>query len=272
MKKASRAEEGERAGNVQALVLALRLLEQLTINEKPSRVTDLAQALDTSKNRVHRHLRTLVQAGYAIQDPDTERYAPGIRLIQMGNAVANRYDLLSISRPIMQRLRDAHGLTVVLSRVVSNQVYSIEQLIGHARTGVSVRIGTHLELYSSSQGKLVLAFGPPELLETIKKSRLMAHTRRTIVDPEKLRKAVSAVRRQGFATNFGERQDGVNGVAVPICNAGGELFATLALIGFANQLEWEPVPPVVNELKSAANAIASSLFGTIANVGERPTG
>src|SRR5689334_21969259 len=112
MGKETRADQ-PREG-VQALVLALQLLEHLTINEKPSRVTDLARALSTSKNRVHRHLRTLVQAGYASQDPDSERYSPGIRLIQMGNAVANRYDLLSISRPIMQRLRDTYGLTVVL--------------------------------------------------------------------------------------------------------------------------------------------------------------
>jgi DNA-binding IclR family transcriptional regulator len=55
---------------------------------------------------------------------------------------------------------------------------------------------------------------------------------------EKLRKTIRAARRQGFANNFGERQDRVNGVAMPICNAGGELFATLDLIGFANQLEW----------------------------------
>ncbi|MGB9364576.1 MAG: IclR family transcriptional regulator [Xanthobacteraceae bacterium] len=249
------------AQGVQALTLALRLLEQLTMNEEPSRVTDLAEILQTSKNRVHRHLRTLVQAGYVVQDPDTERYAPGIRLIQMGNAVANRYDLLSVSRPIMQRLRKAYELTVVLSRVVSNQVYAVEQLVGYARSNLSVSIGTYLELHSSAQGKLVLAFGTDDLLETIMKSPLSAHTPRTIIDPKKLRKAVLAVRRQGFATNFGERENGVNGVAVPICKPGGELFATLVLVGFANQLDWEPVPPVVDELKAAAEEIRSSLFG-----------
>jgi IclR family transcriptional regulator, KDG regulon repressor len=255
------AQELQPAQGVQALVLALRLLEQLTINEEPSRVTDLAQVLQTSKNRVHRHLRTLVQAGYAVQDADTERYAPGIRLIQMGNAVANRYDLLTISRPIMQRLRKAYGLTVVLSRVVSNQIYAVEQLTGYARSGLSVSIGTYLELHSSAQGKLVLAFGSEDLLETMTASPLNAHTPRTFVDPKNLRKAVLAVRRQGFATNFGERENGVNGVAVPIRKAGGELFATLALVGFANQLDWEPVPPVVDELKAAAEEIRSSLFG-----------
>jgi IclR family transcriptional regulator, KDG regulon repressor len=248
-------------GGVQALILALRLLEQLTLNEKPSRLTDLAEVLQTSKNRVHRHLRTLVQAGYVVQDPDTERYALGIRLIQMGNAVANRYDLLTISRPIMQRLRKAHELTVVLSRVVSSEIYAVEQLTGYARSGLSVSIGTYLELHSSAQGKLVLAFGTDELLETTTKSPLISHTPRTITDPKKLRKAVLAVRRQGFATNFGERENGVYGVAVPICKAGGELFATLALVGFANQLDWEPVPPVVDELKAAAEEIRSALFG-----------
>ena len=76
-------------GQVHAVALALRILELLATNAKPTRVTDLAGELGTSKNRIHRHLQTLVEAGYAVRDVDTQRYMPGIRLLQLGNAVAN---------------------------------------------------------------------------------------------------------------------------------------------------------------------------------------
>src|SRR5262245_12677527 len=95
---------------VQALDLALRMLEQLAFTGKPGRVTDLARLLGTSKNRIHRHLQTLVDMGYVVRDTDTQRYSVGIRLVQLGSAVANQYDLLSVSRPMMQRLRDQLGL------------------------------------------------------------------------------------------------------------------------------------------------------------------
>ena len=154
-------------GRVQALDLALRMLEQLAFTGKPGRVTDLAKLLGTSKNRIHRHLQTLVDMGYVVRDADTQRYRVGIRLVQLGSAVANQNDLLSVSRPIMQRLRDRLGLTVVLSKVVAHQLYAIERIYGTSDVTVGVVIGSPLGLHSSAQGKIVLAFGDAGLLESV---------------------------------------------------------------------------------------------------------
>jgi predicted ArsR family transcriptional regulator len=61
---------------VQSAVLTLKLLERLVMQDGPLGVTALASALETTKDRAHRHLRTLVQQGYVAQLPG-EKYCVG---------------------------------------------------------------------------------------------------------------------------------------------------------------------------------------------------
>jgi hypothetical protein len=62
---------------VQAVVLALRILEHLAHDGRPVGVTALARALGTTKSRIHRHLQTLAQEGYILQA--ATRAVPGRR-------------------------------------------------------------------------------------------------------------------------------------------------------------------------------------------------
>jgi len=257
------AQKDQVRDGVKAVVLALRMLEQLTFDPKPGRVTDLAKRLGTSKNRVHRHLQTLLDMGYVVRDVDTQRYTVGIRLVQLGSAAANHYDLLTVSRPVMRKLRDSLGLTVVLSRVVADQLYAIERIDGKSDVPVGVVIGSPLGLHS------VLAFGSQGLLDAVAASDLEPRTSRTIVEPRRLRREIGAVRQQGWAAAPGETMDGLNAVAVPIVAAGGELIATLAVLGFGNELPAAPTPRHIAELEAAVREISSALFGT-PNPGRKP--
>ena len=250
-------------GRVQALVMALRMIEQLAFSGSPGRVTELAKVLGTSKNRIHRHLQTLVDLGYVVRDVDTQRYSIGIRLVQLGSAVANQYDLLNVSRPIMQRLRDSLGVTVVLSRVISNQLYAIDRIYGKSDVTVGVVIGSPLGLHSSAQGKVVLAFSPSSLLDSVVKSRLERQTGDTITEPERLRAEVEVVRLQGWASASGETMAGLNAYAVPILDGLGQLFGTLALIGPMDQMPKHPTPRHISELSASAKQISTALYGTI---------
>jgi DNA-binding IclR family transcriptional regulator len=242
------SQNDRREGRVQALDLALRMLEQLAFTGKPGRVTDLAKQLGTTKNRIHRHLQTLVDMGYVVRDSDTQRYSVGIRLVQLGSAVANQNDLLSVSRPIMQRLRDRLGLTVVLSKVVAHQLFAIERVYGTSDVTVGVVIGSPLGLHSSAQGKIVLAFGDPGLLESMTRSRLERRTGSTIVDPARLRREIATVRRQRWAGAPGETMAGLNAFAVPIFDGAGQLFGTLALLGLTGELSAAPSRRHLSEL------------------------
>ncbi len=59
---------------LQAVLLALNILEFVAHAQRAVGVTELAKAFGTTKSRIHRHLQTLVGAGYLTQEVETERY------------------------------------------------------------------------------------------------------------------------------------------------------------------------------------------------------
>lgn len=62
---------------LQTVVLTLQILEHVVKASRGVGVTSLANTLGTTKSRIHRHLQTLVQEGYIIQQEDSERYEVG---------------------------------------------------------------------------------------------------------------------------------------------------------------------------------------------------
>lgn len=256
-----KSSQNEQAGpdSVQAVVIAIRILEKLAFDNRFGRVTDLAADIGTSKNRIHRHLKTLMDLGYVSQEPDTQRYMVGVRLVQIGNAVANQYDLVSVSRPIMQRLRDTIGFSVVLSKVEDGKLFAIEQVQGRGDITFSITVGSPLRLHNSAQGKIALAFGDPSLLERTVSEPLTPRTASTISDGDTLRRQVEEARERGWAIAPNEIMSGINAAAVPILDYDGRLFGTLAIIASIDDLPGEPDEEHLRLLKNAADEISGLL-------------
>ena len=61
-------------GGIQSVTLALQIIEVLAFADRPQGVTELAKALGTTKTRIFNYLQTLAEHGYAVQEPESERY------------------------------------------------------------------------------------------------------------------------------------------------------------------------------------------------------
>ena len=72
------------ANSVEAVKVAVRVLDELALQQRAMGVTELADALGETKPRVHRHLSTLEEMGLIEQDQSTYRYHLGWRVFQLG--------------------------------------------------------------------------------------------------------------------------------------------------------------------------------------------
>ena len=222
---------GEPNGDgVQAVVLALRILEYLAEQGKAVGVTALAQALGTTKSRIYRHLRTLVQQGYIQQSADTDRYRVGTRLLTLGVSVAENFDLTKAAQGILRELRDALGLSCVVSQVDAAGVRVLATIPGKSAIEIGVKPGSLLRFHSSAQGKIALAFGSDQLRAAAIGPDLEMMTPQTIVNPEALQKEIQRVRARGWAIAPNEAVTGLNTLAVPIFDASGELVGTVGVV------------------------------------------
>ena len=156
MPRISGAQRGE---GVQAVVFALQILEYLAQHRSTVGVTDLARVFDTTKSRMHRHLQTLVAAGYVMREDETERYRSGARLIAFGRAVADNFELTNAARPVMESLRAALGHPVALSQPELDGMRVIATIAGKSAFEIGVKPGSMLPAHATAQGKLMLAYG-----------------------------------------------------------------------------------------------------------------
>ncbi|HEY1751671.1 MAG TPA: IclR family transcriptional regulator [Caulobacteraceae bacterium] len=247
------------ASDLESVDLVLRLLEHLAAQREPRGVSDVGRDLGISKARAHRHLRALVQRGYARQDPRTDGYEIGIRVLALGEAVRDRFDVARAVRPVMAPLREATGLAVTSSALVEGAVTIMEMLQGKTLIEFGIRPGAQLDFHASAHGLVALAFGPPELLEAVLAQPLARRTPHTITDPAAVRSQVARVRGQGWATAVDAVQIGVNALAAPVFDHRGDWRGAVALVGATQFIPEVPSDAQIADVTAAARAASRRL-------------
>lgn len=225
---------------VQAVVLALDMLEFVAASQRAVGVTELARAFSTTKSRIHRHLRTLVTAGYLTQETETERYRVSARLMALGQAVSEGHELTATARPAMRALRDQLGHSVAISVPEGAAMRIVGTMPGTSNVEMGVKPGSLLTLHGSAQGKVALAFGEESLMRRLMQAPLEQLTPNTLIDPLELAADVRDVRKKGWATAHNEALLGLNALAAPIFDALGRFAGA---IGLVDSIQFIPEPP-----------------------------
>lgn len=244
---------------VQAVLFALQILEHVAEQREAIGVTTLAEHFGTNKSRIFRHLKTLEQQGYIVQDEASERYRIGARLVAIGRAISDNVDIVREATVVMRKLRNALNHSVVLSLVDRGGVRVVAVEAGTSPIEITVKPGSLLAYHASAQGKLGLAYGPPALRNRVLAGELKAFTPQTLTDPQALQAQLEQIRRRGWATAPNEPVTGLNALATPIFDARGELAGTVAIVDSVQFIGIEPSPQQIAALVDAGQAISESI-------------
>lgn len=251
---------GSKEGNgVQAVVLALGMLEFMAQEQRSVGVTELSRAFRTTKSRIHRHLQTLLEAGYIVQDAETERYRVSARLMALGQAVSDGHELSVTARPAMRALRDELGHSVALSVPEETGVRIISVLPGNSNLEIGVKPGSILPYHNSAQGKVALAFGDETVLRRVLNQPYDPSTPHTLSNPLDLAANVREARDRGWATAPGESLIGLNAIAAPIFDALGHYVGALGMVDSIQYIPDTPSKQQVDRICAAAQRISTDL-------------
>lgn len=246
---------------VQAARIAIGVIELLARNEEMG-VTEIARAAGTTKPRAHRHLRTLVSLGYAVQRPGSDRYSRGPRLVALARVLGLSAEdgLIELARPVLQRLHQAFDHSFNLSLVDGEQVLIVESLPGRALVGIAMRLNEPIPLHATAAGKLLLAerFAADGRLP---EGRLEPFTELTITDPAALRAELERIRTRGWANAPEQIVLGINAVSAPIRDHRGELVAMITAMDSIQFIPAEAPPALVSAVQEAVADVGNSLRG-----------
>lgn len=246
-------------GSIQAVEFALEILEYVARCQTSVGVSEMARAFATTKSRIHRHLQTLVSAGYLIRNNDTERYSISGRLMALGHAVSESFELATAAREIARELRDLTGHAVAISQPEQDGMRILLVVPSRSNIDIHVKPGSLLAFNSSAQGKVTLAFGDELLLPRVMSEPLEMRTPYSITDPERLRVEVEEVRKRRWAMGPNESMIGLNALAAPIFDALGSYVGAIAMTDSIQHIAHEPTTDQVRNLLTSADRVSGNL-------------
>lgn len=218
----------------------LTVLEAVA-QEGPISAADLARHCGMNRTVAYRLLTTLAQRGYVRRGE--KGYAVGPAALRLARAADSA--LRQLARPVMERLAQATGETVVLHALDGLDAVVVDQALGRRHV---VRVehvpGSRHSLALGASGIALLAHQDKALLARLPGGPALAPR-------------LDAVRAQGYATSHDELQLGVHGIAAPILTADGRCEASLAiLLPAARSALLETLAPALLE---AARAVARDI-------------
>jgi IclR family pca regulon transcriptional regulator len=214
---------------VRALDRGLTVITAFNRERKELSVSEVAEITGVTRAAARRFLLTLQDLGYVSSHGRTYTLAP--KVMELGYSYLSALSLPELARPYMAALVDEVGLGVsiaVLDGAESVNVGRVEKTGGLVR--VSVPVGTRLPALFNSMGRVLVAALPAEEIDArLESATLEPLTRRTITDPEKLRKELRTVARRGYSVINQELEEGLIAIAVPLHNSQSEVVAAMNL-------------------------------------------
>ncbi|HEV7664717.1 MAG TPA: IclR family transcriptional regulator [Chloroflexota bacterium] len=224
------------------------------------RLTDLAARTQLSPSTAHRITTALVELGLAEQDSGSARFFPGLALVGLGAAAANRYGLAELAAPACQRLADRTGDTIYLSLRRGTEVVCVDRLEGNFPIKVLTwDVGDRRPLGLNASGLAILAALPDDDVSRIIDTNASRIERYTGHDPVGVHALVERTRRRGYAFNEGYSAPGMAAVAVPIRGSQGEPLASLCVAALDSRLDAERRETVIHWLRDEASDLSSYL-------------
>ncbi|WP_213763603.1 IclR family transcriptional regulator [Caballeronia sp. dw_19] len=244
---------------LESVAIVFRLLDELSAARRPLGVTELADIVDEPKPRVYRHLASMRQMGAVEQDPSTEKYRLGAKLVIYGTAASEQFDLRAIADPYLTKLRDTLGQSAVLSVVTHDSALVVAAVDSNNGVCITVKPGNRVPAHCSAQGRLVLAFLPPEDQQRILRRKLQRFTARSITDPVVLARRLEAVRAQLYEDANGEVIDGINVLSAPIFRDNDVMVGAIGIIGPTHDVPSPPPPALLEHVQQAAAELSERL-------------
>lgn len=245
----------------------LEMLEMIGNAGGPVQLTAVAAATGRPKGTVHRMLSTLVNTGFLSQDRNTSQYSLTLKLWRLGAAVVSRLDVVSVSRPWLERLVAATDETVHLSILEgTGGLLYISKVESPRSIRVQTQIGQLSPAWCTATGRSILAFNP-ELAERALAGPLVARTAKTVTDPQRIRAALREIAAKGYAVTRAENHAEMGGIAAPIRDHAGAVSMACGIGVPAFRMNRELVENCIPHVVRAAAGISAAL-GYQATVGE----
>ena len=239
---------------------ALQIIETMSAHDGPMRLQEVANAVSQPPSTTLRFLNTLMDYGYADQNPVNLHYFLTMKFCKIGNLISRQIKMREVIRPFLEALSKKFGESTCLAISQEDCVVYIDVVDGtdHVLKALQ-RIGKIAPLHCTGVGKCLLLDYTEAQITKLAGKGLGGLTKNTITSESGLIAELSKIRKQGYGEDNKECELGVRCVATPIRDYSGKVIAAISSTGPTHRLSVEKLKTIRTELSAAAAEVSRRL-------------
>jgi DNA-binding IclR family transcriptional regulator len=253
-------ETADVASGPRSAVRIVKILRFVAERPEGASLAALSTGLAAPKTSLLSLLRALSESDYLEQSDG--RYRLGRAAFTLGSAIVARRRFPGVAMPVLRKLAAESGETAFISELLPEEDVAV--YVARAESANPIRfmaeIGERRALYSSSGGRVLLAFQPEAWQDAyLRRTKLVPHTSSTVTDKKQLRELLRSIRDTGLSRTHEDVHVGVSAFAAPIFAEDREVIAALALAAPSSRAD--AIPERLSDLVRAAAGEISRILG-----------
>lgn len=209
-----------------ALDKGLDILELLASVDGGLTQAEIAKRLGRSPNEFYRMLDRLVRRGYVTRIHG-DRFSLTLKLFGLAQLHAPVRRLVSYATPLMRELAEAARQAAQLVVFDRGQPVVIAQQEAPDYWGISIRVGSHIGLFDTGSGHVLLAFRPPADREMMV-GEFARSNESAQMTPDFVAR-LDRIRERGYEHMASAQMIGVYNLSAPVLGPDGKAIAALTV-------------------------------------------
>lgn len=236
---------------------ACDILSCFTIDEPVLGNLEIAEKLNLSSSTTHHIIKTLCEQGVLMRD-GARKYRLGWKIIDWSNGVMFQHDIYNKALPLVKGLTEQFRGTAHIGMYDKGDVIFVLRISSKEADFVPTFLGDRKPAYSTSTGKVLLAFNRKYLQETISRG-LSKQGPNTITEVNELKRELEVVRKQGYSVSINENDTCTYAVAAPIKSYSGETIASVNLVGPVSYMKSININQLITSIVNTGKDVSREL-------------
>ncbi len=243
--------------HIKSVVKTLEVLEQFIDSNQEKGIHELSASTGIPVSTMQRLVNTLEAKGYLMQNPRTYKYRLGLTLYHLYKSFSNTFHWVDEAKQFMEALVQKHGETINLAYLEGKNIVYLTKVDSPHILRPSFSIGTRYPAFCTALGKCLLAVQPEESIKAFYSSDdLVVLTNKTKASIGGLIEELKKVRKQGYAVDDEEFQEGLRCLAVPISNQEKVVVASMSVTAPTTRAPLDRLYAIKDDLVEAASKIS----------------
>lgn len=223
---------------------------------------EIARELVIPRSTVHRLVQTLEAMGFLRRLEGGGAYALGPAVLTIGFEYLGSLDIVQLSNPVLEQLRDATNCSTHLAVRNGTDVVYLSRHATRAGLTSNVSVGSALPAHGTVMGRVILADLTHEELAALYGDRpLPSFTEQTPTTLAALETLLAEDRQRGYAISASFFERGIVSVAAPVRDHAGRVVAAINAVAVDPALDVQFLHGRLKSEVCAAAAAVSAMLG-----------